>query len=367
MKNFALWLLAQLARHRAKIRFCLRMTVVGLITYGVGQLLTIPLQGLWMVLTALVLTQMSVGGSIRVTLEYVVGTVGGAVYGGLLGVLFPHATPWVQAGVLILAIAPLALAASLHQYFRAAPFSAVLVLLLSNQLGEGPIGSAFYRLLEVALGGLATILVSMLVFPERASTLSLNAATRVLNVLANMLPELIGGLIEPMDPAANPRIQDEIGRAVSAYQTIAKEAENEHLVNVAAAPDQGPLSRTLLRLRHDYVLMGRAAAVPLPPQVAIALKSHLEPLCRCAVAYLRGSARALTARTEPADIGPFEAALEAYGAEIDLLRNTGVTLAMSTAEVESMFAFGFALEQLHQNFLDLRRCVRQFSQSEKNA
>jgi hypothetical protein len=39
----------------------------------------------------------------------------------------------------------LALAAALNPNFRVAPFSAVLVLLISGQLSEGPIESALYR------------------------------------------------------------------------------------------------------------------------------------------------------------------------------------------------------------------------------
>jgi hypothetical protein len=55
--------------------------------------------------------------------------------------------------ILVLAIAPLALAAAFNPSFRVAPFSAVLVLLISGQLNEGPVESALYRTFEVALGG----------------------------------------------------------------------------------------------------------------------------------------------------------------------------------------------------------------------
>ena len=64
-----------------------------------------------MILTAIVVTQMSAGGSLRATLEYIIGTVGGAIYAAIIGVLIPHGTPLAEAGVLALAIAPLALIA----------------------------------------------------------------------------------------------------------------------------------------------------------------------------------------------------------------------------------------------------------------
>jgi uncharacterized membrane protein YccC len=80
----------------------------------------------------------------------------------------PHTTPLALAGVLALTVAPLAGAAALNPSFRVAPFTGVIVLQISNELGEGPLESALYRLLEVALGGAVAVTVSLLVFPERA-------------------------------------------------------------------------------------------------------------------------------------------------------------------------------------------------------
>ena len=162
------WAAAQVKAYRAQLRFCLRMTVAALLAFALTQLLAIPLHGLWAVLTAVVVTQVSVGGSLRATAEYVVGTLGGAAYASLVGVLVPHTTALALAGVLALTVAPLAGAAALSPSFRVAPFTAVIVLLISNELGEGPVESALYRLLEVALGGAVAVTVALLVFPERA-------------------------------------------------------------------------------------------------------------------------------------------------------------------------------------------------------
>ena len=131
--------------YRSQLRFSLRMTAAGLLALIVAQSLALPLHGLWVVLTAVVVTQMSVGGSLRATIEYTIGTLGGAIYAAAIGVLVPHAGAIAQGGVLALTIAPLAFAAAINPNFRVAPFSAVLVLLLSGQLGEGPIESAFTR------------------------------------------------------------------------------------------------------------------------------------------------------------------------------------------------------------------------------
>jgi len=63
------------------------MTVAALLAFARGQLWKVPLHGLWAVLTAVVLTQISVGGSLHATIEYVLGTIGGAIYAAAIGVL----------------------------------------------------------------------------------------------------------------------------------------------------------------------------------------------------------------------------------------------------------------------------------------
>ena len=176
--------------YRSQLRFSLRMTAAGLLGLLVAQRLALPLHGLWVVLTAVVVTQMSVGGSLRATIEYIIGTLGGAIYAAITGVLVPHTTPIAQVGILALTIAPLAFAAAMNPNLRVAPFSAVLVLLLSGQLGEGLIESAFTRFLEVALGGAIALVVSLLVFSQRAHSLGLEAAARILQRMGTVFPKL---------------------------------------------------------------------------------------------------------------------------------------------------------------------------------
>jgi uncharacterized membrane protein YccC len=316
------------------------------------------LHGLWAVLTAVVVTQISVGGSLRATAEYVVGTLGGVAYATLVGVLVPHTTPLALAGVLALTVAPLAGAAALNPSFRVAPFTGVIVLLISNELGEGPLESALYRLLEVALGGAVAVTVSLLVFPERAYGLGLDAAARALDQLAQVLPELLA-LSRKLDLDEVRRIQDATGEAVANCQAIAAEAKRERFVNLGAEPDPGPLARTLLRLRHDLVIIGRAAVVPLPDVLLGRLGPLLERLGASASEYLRGSAGALRSRCSPPPLDPITTALEAYTFEIAAVRHQGLTRSLSSSEVERLFALGFALEQLHRNFADLARCVEE--------
>jgi uncharacterized membrane protein YccC len=355
------WARAELSRYRTPLRFCLRMTAAALLAFALAQVWNIPLHGLWAVLTAVVVTQISVGGSLHATTDYVLGTIGGVIYAAAIAVLIPHTSALALAGVLALTIAPLAYAAAVNSSFRVAPFTGAIVLLISGQLGEGPIESALYRLLEVALGGGVAVVVSLLVLPERAHRIGLDAAAGVLDLLARLLLELLAGFTQGLDVAETTRMQQEAGHALAAFQAIAAEAKSERTINLVAEPDPAPLARTLLRLRHDVVIIGRAAAAPLPEKFSERLGSSLARLAKCTSTYFQESASALVSRRAPPPLKPMEDALAAYNLEIAALRSEGLTRTLSIAGAEQLFTLGFALEQIYQHLVDLERCMQEWA------
>src|SRR4030081_3321810 len=99
--------------HRVQFALSLRVTVAAVLTLALSQLLDMPLV-LWTVLTAVIVTQMSVGRSVKATFDYMVGTVGGAIYSGAVAVLIPHTGEIGLLVALAIAIAPPALGAGVH-------------------------------------------------------------------------------------------------------------------------------------------------------------------------------------------------------------------------------------------------------------
>jgi len=356
------WLMTQWRVYRSQLRFCIRVTVAAIAALLIAQFFALPLHGLWVVLTATVVTQLSVGGSVRAGMEYVVGTLGGAVYAGLIGLLIPHDTVPAQAAVLAITIAPLAFAAAINPNFRVAPFSAVLVLLIAGQIGEGPIESALTRLLEVTLGGLIAVVVSLLVIPVRADHLTREAAARVLDDMAEELPKILANFFRTADQTAVRNRQDRIGRSVAALQDVVEEIASERPVTFTSAPDPGPLSRTLLRLRHDFVMMGRASAEPLPADLAEQLRPTLDRVGAAVSKHFRACALALTSGHKPPPLAPLQAELDTCASQLTALRQHELTQ-LSASQLERLFALGFAFEQLQQNILDLERCVREWAAS----
>lgn len=346
---------------RPQLRFCVRATVAALIALAVSRSLDFPLHGLWMVLTAVVVTNVSLGASLRATIDYLVGTLAGAIYAASVGLLVPHATALGQAVALALAVAPLAFAAALLPSFRVAPFSAVIVLLIGGELGESPIMSAAVRVLEVAIGGAIAVAVSVLVFPERAHRLGEEAASRILRQMADLLPALLAGFTESVDLDDLRRRQGDLSQAMAAFEALAGEARRERMISFARNPDPAPLARTLLRLRHDLVILGRAANAPLPGAVAERLAPLVARFGREASEFLLDGAYALGQGERPPPLEPLGGALKACDSEIAALRAEGLTRPLSTGEVERLFALGFGLDQFFANAGDLARRVEELS------
>ena len=349
------------ARHRAQLYQCIRVTVAVLASFAVAQALNVPL-ALWVVLTAVIVTQISVGGSLKATFDYLAGTLGGAVYGGAIAALVPHTGETALLAVLAISVAPLALLAAINPSFRVAPITALIVLLGPSSAQSGPIASALDRMLEVGLGGITALAVSLLVLPARAHVLAIEAAARMLELMAEALPGLFAGFSQNLGHAAIRDLQTGIGQALGRLDPVGAEAQRERQALGLSGPDLAPLMRTLLRLRHDIVMLGRAAMVPLPESLRPQLGPILAQIAAAAAADLRGCAGALTARRPP-PTPSLEAALDAYAAAIAVIRVEGLMREMPGEAVERIFALGFALDQLRHNFHDLARCVAECAQS----
>lgn len=346
-----------LREHRVQLALSIRVTIAALVALALARLLQLPLP-LWAVLTAVIVTQMSVGRSLMATFDYLVGTLGGAIYGGAIGVLIPHASEIALLAVLALAVTPLAFIAAINPRFSVAPITAIIVLLIPTMTHATPFASALDRVIEVALGGVTGLVVSFLLLPASAHPQVVRAAARTLDEMAGALGELLAGLTQGLDVEALHRIQDGIGQALVHMNVVGAEAERERSARLlTAGPDTGPLLRTLLRLRHDLVIIGRAATIPLPEAFTSRLEAPLAQIGSAFAGYFRGSGAALRAGASPPPLDAAEAALDVYAAEIAALRSEGLTRSLPGDEAERFFALGFALEQMHSNFKDLERCV----------
>src|SRR5207244_7051057 len=144
--------LAALARSRkAQLALALRVTVAAVGAFAIASALHLMLP-LWAVLTSLIVTQMSVGRSLKATRDYMLGTVGGAVYGGAIAVLIPHSGEGSLLALLVLAVAPMAFTGAVNPSLSTATVTAVIVLLVPAMNHANPLDYAIDPLFEASVG-----------------------------------------------------------------------------------------------------------------------------------------------------------------------------------------------------------------------
>ena len=248
-------------------------------------------------------------------------------------------------------MAPLAFVAALYPRLSVGPTTAAIVVLIPQMMHTTPIASATERVEEVLLGGLTGLLISFVLLPSSAFQHAREIAAQALEKMAQAIPELFEGFEHGLSEAEAHRIQDGIGQQLNLLSRLPREAERERPLRLAEDPLTGPLFRTLLRLRHDLVIMGRAAHSPLPACLQEPLHALLQNIGQESKAVLQAGAAALLSKQKAPPREPLDAALTQYTAEIEALRREGKLRELSHEDIERLFATGFALEQLRLNLL----------------
>lgn len=352
--------LAWFAAHMAELRLAVRVVIAGVVTFALARLLGLA-QGYWAVFTAVIVMQASVGGSLKASFDRLLGTVGGAMYGGALAAVIPHGTAAGLALLLALVLGPLALLAAIDVRFRVAPVTAVILLLAPAGPEVTPLALVVDRILEIALGGVVAVTVSLVVLPARAHYLLAESAGRLLNLFADFLPLLLGSVAGRPDPVAVARAQAATRKALAALDAAADESRRERDIHLTDDPDPDPVVRTAQRLRNDLTMIARAVSGPLPEPILARLGEDLSRIATTGSAVLRGTAAAFAARTTPPSLDGFDAALTAFSAEIAGIRRDRLTLDLPTEAVGRLFALDFGLSQFHQDLSDMVARCREFA------
>jgi uncharacterized membrane protein YccC len=339
-----------LDRHRARLWDVLRMTTATAVTFALGAALGLE-QSFWAVIAALIVTQSSIGGTLKAGLEQFVGSVFGAVWGAAVTLAVPHDGLVARGVALVIAVAPLAVLTTFSPGFRIAPITAILVLLSSMGIAMGPLGFAVERLLEIGLGCAVGLGVSVVVAPAHAYDAVLNVAGQVARLLADQL-DILADIWEhqEIDVSALPT---EIRTMLGKLEALALEAARERRSRLDREPDPEPLARTLARLHTDVSTFGRILVEPLPEAVHEQLAGPWATVARSAALALRHASLALPARQGPAKLDSLLEGIGLYEAAVDEVRRTGATRGLPNEAVGRAFALGFILEQFWRNLEDL--------------
>jgi uncharacterized membrane protein YccC len=347
--------LPSLARHRARLWLVLRMMISTTLAYALATALRLP-QGYWAVLTAIIVTQNSVGGSLKAAIDRLVGSVCGALVGALAAVLLPAHTPFALGLVLVGALTPLVLLTAYAPNYRIAPVTAIIVLLSSGAATLGPLGYALDRLLEITLGSVVGVAVSLLIAPARAHVQLREAAAETAFLLSQIMTAL-----EPAVRTGAPdlgKLQTRVQATLNRLATAAEEAVHERRSRLSDHPDPEPLFRTLRRLQQDILALNRMFGAPWPDSVHAALAPPWSAYAKAAAAELCVLATALPARHPPPSSSAPRTAMADFIAAIEKIRHEDNTRELPTDVVGRILGSAFGVEQLQRDLADLAERTR---------
>jgi hypothetical protein len=281
---------------RTSLRFAARITIAAMTAYLVALALELP-EVLWAVITGIIVTQMSVGSTIGIGLDRLVGTLAGALVGGVAATV--HAVwPVLPVGVLLLvSVAPLSLFVVKRPTYRVAPVTAALMLLLVHEQGTRPLALAFDRVLEIA--------ISLLVLPYRAEQLLVDRVASGLRLLAELVVVQLGARA-PADLARIDALNERVRTLLAGCETTALDVQREHRMHLGGRRDPEPLFRTLRRLRSDVAILDRAMSQLVADDAAPPM---LAPLAQAIAGWLEQAAGTLAGRKAPPPLDPVDGAI----------------------------------------------------------
>jgi len=234
----------------------LRMLVCAVAAYAATIALHLP-EGLWAVLTALIVSRPYKGGTLQAGADRLVGTAGGAA----AGMLAAFGKLWqVPFGLLMLAaLIPALLLVAWKEGYRTAPIAAIIVL-AAGASGNSPMGAALLRLAEIGIGGLAAAAVSWLLLPR--SSLQHGAALGA-SLLGEIATTMRRSVALQADTNETEKTRERMRRIVGGLQQAGRAGRWD-----GQGRDGSLLARQMTRIYADALyadrLIARAAAAKNP-------------------------------------------------------------------------------------------------------
>ena len=355
---------AFIRQHTAELRHAFRVVTAVVAAFVVVKLSGLP-QGWWAVITALLVVQTSVGGSLKAALDRLWGTIAGALYGAIVAISIPHVTDVGLGLAIAAAILPLAYLAAINPIFRVAPVTALIVMLPIYGHSAGPLVSAIDRVIEIVIGNIVALAVTFVILPARAHNQLREAAAKVSGLNADLMDRLMDGLTSDPGRQGVPPLHAKIRAALKQAETAAEEAARERKMRVSDDRDPEPVVRTLYRVRHDLVMVGRAAVKPLPTALIADFTPLLASLRTDASAMLRGISASLLSRTAGPTIDDYQASARALAQAIEGLAEDRKRLPRE--DVARLFTLRFALEQLGEDMRDLAERTSEMAKDHSGA
>ena len=337
-----------LTRRASELRQTVRVTIAVGAAYAAYKTLGLP-QGYWAVFTVIIVMQGSIGGTLGAATERMIGTLAGAVFGGLAAAF--HSNTSLGIGVALVLVTCITVwGAAVRPQLRVAPVTAA-IMLLTEPAGAPVEQFVLDRIVEIGLGGVIGVLAMVLIFPARSHTV---VVARSVTVLARMRKLLLAEA-EALDrgEALAPSLEHAaLRQALTAVEQALKDADRERASRLADHRIPSAIPRTLWRVRNDLVAIGNVLREPLPATIASTLAPAAAKLLRAEAELTQRCAIALDAVTVVSR-DDLSAAHFAFTETVSGLRQSGVMRALDFNAVGRTFGLAYTLDGLHRDLADL--------------
>jgi uncharacterized membrane protein YccC len=306
-------------------------------------------QGYWAVFTVVIVMQPSLGGTLGAATDRMIGTLAGAILGGM-GAALHHGTTIGLGVSLTLVTGVAALGAARLPQLRVAPVTAAIMLLTAPP-GISVGSFVLDRILEIALGGTIAVGAMVLIFPARSQALVIQRAAAALDQMVTLILSEAEAIERREALPAVPN-QAALRAALAGVETAMVDAERERSSRLGRHDIPSSVPRTLWRLRSDLVLIGRALEEPLPAPAAENLSSSLSALLKCEAGLLAHCAEALRASAAVAEERE-DTSRAVFAAAFDSFRREAATQTLDFDAAGRVFGLHYALDRFQHDLSDL--------------
>lgn len=338
---------------KSHIRHGLKTGLATLLAYASAQALHLH-YGYWAALSAVIVMQISVADSVQMCWYRLTGTAIGAIIGVVTIIIFPETTAMTYAA-LFLSVGFCAYMTRYNARYRMAAITSCIVVLAS--LGqEGRVFYSLERVLEIAIGVTCALVVSIVLWPQRAGAELKERLRGQFTRGAELYGLILDAFLQQQSGLAPDLLADFDAAVASNRGLLQKTIRHERLLfrddtrslglKVDTLESCARSLRTMLQSLNDS--QGQGYEIIMEPELRALSEATRE-------------AMAAIGQGQPLEPARLEAALDNAELRLGELREQGATRRFHLHKLMQFFSFFHSLRFLGR---DLLRLARQSEPSE---
>jgi uncharacterized membrane protein YccC len=322
------------------LRHAVKTGVAAVACLYVTALFQLP-QGYWAAISAMIVLQSSVGATVNASLNRFAGTAIGAVLGGLFAKLW-GGNVWAFGAAATITVW-LCASLGLRDSYRLASATVAIVMLTSR--AGSPWAVALHRFLDIALGILVALLITLLMWPSRAR----DDLRRALAETLRCLEALYQAVVQRYCGGAAPSLGEltcQVNAALGRYDDLLKQAAYEPGVAELSHEGLTALREHLTQIWWAIEALELATRGGHNDTYHRRFEPELGQLLREISAAFHRLAKNVAMAHGAFDSTDLDGAVSALDDKATAIRTSGVSMSYSLEEVSRFYAFLISVKSL---------------------